>query len=70
MGNDIVIGGTMIIPSDIKIEATMMSITKKGSKITKPIWKAIFNSLNIKAGINLIGVIPVLSIGNGVFDNS
>jgi len=47
IGRDMVTGGTIIIPRDIRIEATMISITKKGNKIAKPIWNATFSSLSM-----------------------
>jgi len=44
-GNEMIMGDSIIIPIDIKTLATTMSIIKKGIKIRKPIWKAVFNSL-------------------------
>ena len=49
-GKAINIGESIIIPKDIKTEATTISITKKGKKSKKPIWKAVFNSDVINAG--------------------
>ena len=41
----------MIIPMLIRVELTTRSMTRKGRKIRKPIWKAVFSSLVMKAGI-------------------
>ena len=43
-------GGNIIIPIDMRTLATIMSITRNGMKIMKPIWNAVFISLNAKAG--------------------
>ena len=49
-GKAINIGESIIIPKDIKTEATTISITKKGKKSKNPIWNAVFNSEVINAG--------------------
>ena len=51
------IGESIIIPNDIKTDATTISITKNGKKSKKPIWKAVFNSEVIKAGNAMLKVI-------------
>ena len=49
-GSETSIGLNIIIPSDIRVEAMTISITKKGKNKRNPIWKAGFNSDVIKAG--------------------
>src|SRR6185369_188146 len=49
-GREISTGDSIIMPMDISTLATTMSMIKKGMKIMKPIWKAVFNSLVTKAG--------------------
>jgi hypothetical protein len=51
-GIDIIIGGSIIIPIDIKVLDTTISIIKKGIYRKKPISKAVLSSLIIKAGIS------------------
>ena len=46
------VGGSIIIPIDIKVEATTISITIKGMYITNPIIKAVLSSLTIKLGMS------------------
>ena len=36
-------GGNCIMPTDVVIEATTMSTTKKGRKRTAPIWNPAFS---------------------------
>ena len=43
-------GDSIIMPRLISTLATTMSMTRKGMKIRKPIWKADFSSLVTKAG--------------------
>jgi hypothetical protein len=43
-------GDIIIMPIDIRILATTMSMMRKGMKMAKPIWKAVFSSLVTKAG--------------------
>ena len=45
-------GGNIIIPVETSTQETSMSITRKGSKIWKPIKNATFISLNKNAGAN------------------
>ena len=45
------VGGNIIIPIDMRIEAITISIIKKGMKIKKPISKARRSSLIMNAGI-------------------
>ncbi|TLD45676.1 MAG: hypothetical protein FAZ92_02084 [Accumulibacter sp.] len=40
------------MPIDISTLATTMSTIRKGMKMTKPIWNAVFSSLVTKAGIS------------------
>ncbi len=51
-GREISIGESIIIPMAIKTLATTRSMIKKGIKIKKPIWKAVFNSLVTNEGSN------------------
>ncbi len=44
-------GGSIIMPIDISVEATTMSIIRNGRKIRKPIWNAVLSSLMMNAGI-------------------
>ena len=48
-GRETTVGGTIIMPTAINTEATTRSITMKGRKITKPIWKACLTSDNMNA---------------------
>ncbi|MNF14186.1 hypothetical protein D3C80_2163000 [compost metagenome] len=50
-GNDIMTGGSIIIPIPINTLETTISMIKNGMKIIKPIWKAVFSSLIANAGI-------------------
>ena len=52
MGSDIITGGNIIIPKLIRIDATIISITKNGKNTRKPISNAVLSSLTLKAGIN------------------
>ena len=49
-GSEISIGESIIMPSDIKIDAITISITKNGKKIRKPISKAVLSSEVINEG--------------------
>src|SRR5664279_1827457 len=51
-GMEIITGDIIIMPIDISTLATTMSIIRKGMKMMKPIWKAVFSSLVTKAGIS------------------
>ena len=46
------------MPSDIRVEATTRSMIRKGRKIRKPIWKAVFSSLVTKAGSRIVKGTP------------
>ena len=48
---EIVVGGSIIIPIDISVDETTISITINGRYIRNPIINAILNSLTIKLGI-------------------
>src|SRR3546814_9249009 len=39
-GIEMTVGDSIIMPSDISAEATIRSMTRKGRKMRKPIWKA------------------------------
>lgn len=54
IGKDIITGGNIIIPRDIRMDATIISITKKGKKIKNPISNAVLSSLTMKAGIRSV----------------
>ena len=43
----------MNIPMDRRMLATTMSMTRKGRKMMKPIWKAVFSSESANAGIRM-----------------
>src|SRR5262249_13217647 len=45
-------GGNIIMPIDISVELTTMSITRNGRKMRKPIWNAVFSSEMTNAGIS------------------
>ena len=47
-GSEINIGESIIIPSDIRMEAITISITRNGKKIRKPISNAVLSSEVIK----------------------
>jgi hypothetical protein len=49
-GSEINMGDSIIMPRDIKILETTMSITRNGRNSKKPIVKAVRNSLMRKAG--------------------
>ena len=53
-GNEIVVGGSIIIPIDIRTDETTISITINGIYIKKPKIKAVLNSLKIKAGTSVV----------------
>jgi len=58
------------MPMDSRILETTMSITRNGKNRMKPISKAVFSSLIIKAGINtVVGTSAILrgffELGNG-----
>lgn len=58
------VGGSIIIPIDIRTEAMTISIIRKGTKIKKPISKARRSSLIIKAGTaTLSGVSSIVFAG-------
>jgi len=60
---DIIIGGSIIIPMDIRVLATIISIIKNGIYKKKPISKAVFSSLIINAGISVEVGISLLARG-------
>ena len=51
------IGESIIMPSDINIDAMTISMTKNGKNIRNPISKAVFNSDVIKAGSTIFRVL-------------
>ena len=54
-------GGSIIMPMDIRIEATAMSMMRKGTKSRKPISKARLSSDSMKAGASEVsGVVQNL----------
>ena len=67
MGSEIITGGNIIIPRLIKIDATIISITKNGKNIRKPISKAVLSSLTINAGINKVSWTSSILLGFGSF---
>ena len=61
-GSEINIGESIIIPSDIRMDAITISITRNGKKIRKPISNAVLSSEVIKAGRTMGKGIDYLSI--------
>src|SRR3546814_19207673 len=56
-GSEIITGGSIIMPIDMRMEATTMSMLRKGRNSRKPISKARRSSLTMKAGMSArIGV--------------
>jgi len=51
-GMDIMTGGSMIIPMDMSVEATTISMMMNGMKRSIPILKATVSSLSTKAGMS------------------
>src|SRR3546814_13602727 len=49
-GSEIITGGSIIMPIDMRIEATTMSMMRKGRNSRKPISKARLSSLIMQAG--------------------
>jgi hypothetical protein len=62
-GIDIIMGGSIIIPIDIKVLDTTISIIKNGIYKKKPISKAVLSSLIINAGISVEVGISLLASG-------
>ena len=63
-GSETVIGGSIIMPTDIRIEATTRSMMMKGTKSRKPISKARRSSEIMKAGTstcnwNIVGALEI-----------
>src|SRR5581483_234093 len=52
-GSEISAGGSMIMPIEMSVLATTMSMIRKGMKMKKPIWKAVFSSLMMNAGMSV-----------------
>ena len=53
-GIETIVGESIIMPSDIRVEETTRSMIRKGRKIRKPIWKAVLSSLVTKAGSRIV----------------
>ena len=53
-GMEIIVGGSIIIPMDIRVDATTISIMINGMYIQKPIINACLSSLIIKEGITTV----------------
>ena len=66
-GSDTVVGGSIIMPTDIKIEATTKSMTRKGMNNKKPISKARLSSEIMKAGMRLVKGVASGAAGKGSF---
>jgi hypothetical protein len=66
-GSEIIMGGSIIIPIDINVLATIISITRNGMKIMNPIWKADLSSLIAKAGINAVRGVSATPVGLSAF---
>ena len=67
IGKEIITGGNIIIPKLIKIDATIISITKNGKNIKNPISKAVLSSLTINAGIRSVSETSSIFFGFGSF---
>ena len=67
IGSDIITGGSIIIPKLIKMDATIISITRNGKNIRNPISKAVLNSLTINAGIRSVKDTSSIFFGFGSF---
>ena len=70
IGSDIIVGGSVIMLIDVKIEAIIISSTKNGKKIKNAIWYAVFNSLNKKAGMTTFGPSSYGESGGVTFSTS
>src|SRR5690242_16347904 len=44
-GIETIVGESIIMPRDMRLDATMRSMIRNGRKIRKPIWNAVFSSL-------------------------
>ena len=67
IGKEIITGGNIIIPKLIKIDATIISITKNGKNIKNPISKAVLSSLTINDGIKSVNGTSSIFFGFGSF---
>src|SRR5262245_60122444 len=52
-GSEIITGGSISMPIDIRVLETTMSMIRNGTKTRKPIWKAVFSSLMTNAGTSV-----------------
>ena len=67
-GIDIVVGGSIIIPIDISVDATTISMTRNGIYSKNPIWKPVFSSLSMNAGTTVVN--GTFSINSSSFCDS
>ena len=67
IGKEIITGGNIIIPKLIKMDATIISITKNGKNIKNPISKAVLSSLTINDGIKSVIGTSSIFLGFGSF---
>lgn len=67
IGKEIITGGNIIIPKLIKMDATIISITKNGKNIKNPISKAVLSSLTINDGIKSVIGTSSMFLGLGSF---
>ena len=67
IGKEIITGGNIIIPKLIKMDATIISITKNGKNIRNPISKAVLSSLTINEGIKSVKGTSSIFFGLGSF---
>src|SRR5579875_54792 len=51
-GSEMKVGGSMIMPMLISTDETIRSMIRNGRKMRKPIWKAVFSSETMNAGIS------------------
>lgn len=53
-GREMITGGNIIIPMAIRLEATIISMMRNGTKMRKPISKARRSSLIMNAGMRVL----------------
>ncbi len=69
-GSEIIEGGSMTIPIDIRVLETTMSMIRNGRKIKKPIRNARLSSLVMNAGTTISKLRSVRSSGTVIRSSS
>jgi len=69
-GVEITTGGSCSIPTEVEIDATTMSITRKGKNKTVPIWNPILSSESMYAGATTLSDRSFGLRGRPSLDNS